>query len=102
MRTDTGALYENFVFNVFDRKRDVIAGNYFYRTQMQTEIDFVIAEEDFKLFEVKSDHFSRPVKAMREFVKKYRHPNRQISQTVINRSYLGQSGEVSFLPIYLL
>jgi len=39
---------------------------------------------------------------MREFAKKYRHPNRKVSQTVINRSYLGQSGEVSFLPIYLL
>ena len=103
LRTDTGALYENFVFNVFNRKREVIAGNYFYRTQMQTEIDFVIVEEaDFRLFEVKSGHFSRPVKAMREFVKKYCHPNRQISQTVINRSYLGQRGEVSFLPIYLL
>ena len=103
LRTDIGSLYENFVFNVFDRERDIVTSNYFYRTQVQTEIDFVIvAEADYKLFEVKSGHFSRPVKAMREFAKKYRRPNREVSQTVVNRSYLGQSGEVSFLPIYLL
>ncbi|NIA19925.1 MAG: DUF4143 domain-containing protein, partial [Xanthomonadaceae bacterium] len=103
LRTDIGSLYENFVFNVFDRKRDIVTGNYFYRTQVQTEIDFVIEDEaEFKLFEVKSGHFCRPVKAMREFAKKYRRLNREVSQTVINRSYLGQSGEVSFLPIYLL
>ncbi len=103
LRTDIGSLYENFVFNVFDRERNLLTANYFYRTQVQTEIDFVVEREtDFKLFEVKAGHFSRPVKAMREFAKKYQSPAKEVSQTVINRSHLGQSGEVFFLPLYLL
>ena len=103
LRTDIGPLYENFVFNVLDRERDLLTANYFYRTQVQTEIDFVVEREaDFKLFEVKAGPFSRPVKAMREFTKKYRSPVKEVSQTVINRSHLAQSGEVSFLPLYLL
>ncbi|MEA3348835.1 MAG: ATP-binding protein [Pseudomonadota bacterium] len=103
LRTDTGSLYENFVFNTLDRERNLLTANYFYRTQVQTEIDFVVEREiDFKLYEVKSGHFSRPVKAMREFAKKYRSPVKKVTQTVINRSYLGNRGEVSFLPLYLL
>ncbi|MCK5540760.1 MAG: ATP-binding protein [Deltaproteobacteria bacterium] len=103
LRTDIESLYENFVFNVFDRERDLSITNYFYRTQVQTEIDFVVEREaNFKVFEVKAGHFSRPVKAMREFAKKYCSPIKEVSQTVINRSHLGQSGEVSFLPLYLL
>ncbi len=102
LRTDVGPLYENFVFNVLDRESDIVSANYFYRTQVQTEIDFVVEREtEFNLFEVKAGPFSRPVKAMREFAKKYRGHGKEVSQTVINRSHLCLSGEVSFLPLYL-
>jgi predicted AAA+ superfamily ATPase len=102
LRTDVGALYENFVFNALERSQDLTTSTYFYRTQAQTEIDFVVVDEaGFALYEVKSGHYSRPVRALQEFARKYRQPGLKIQQTVINRSYLGQKSETSFLPLYL-
>jgi len=102
LRTDVGALYENFVFNALERSQDLTTSTYFYRTQAQTEIDFVVVDEaGFALYEVKSGHYSRPVRALQEFARKYRQPGLKIQQTVINRSYLGQKAETSFLPLYL-
>jgi predicted AAA+ superfamily ATPase len=102
LRTDVGALYENFVFNALERSQDLTTSTYFYRTQAQTEIDFVVVDEaGFALYEVKSGHYSRPVRALQEFARKYRQPGLKIQQTVINRSYLGRKSETSFLPLYL-
>jgi len=103
LRTDLGSLYESFVFNALDRRRDLLTANYFYRTQVQTEIDFVVEQESgFQLFEVKSGRFSRPVKALSEFKKKYASSGTEIRQTVLNRSYLDFGESQDFLPLYLL
>jgi predicted AAA+ superfamily ATPase len=103
LRTDLGPLYENYVFTALDRRKDIVTANYFYRTQVQTEIDFVVEREScFSLFEVKSGTFSRPVKALGEFKKKYASPGTDIKQTVVNRSYFDLGNNQDFIPLYLL
>ncbi len=103
MRPDIGALYENYVFNVLGQKKDILTRNYFYRTQAKTEIDFVVVrEQDVKLIEVKAGSFNRPVKAMKEFDKKYRKDINTIRKIIVNKSYMGETDEFVYLPAYLL
>lgn len=103
IRTDTGALYENYVFNVLEQKKDFETENYFYRTQTKTEIDFVVwKNNEIKLVEVKSGHFNKPVKAMKEFEKKYQTDKLNISKYIINQSETKTNREYVYLPAYLL
>jgi hypothetical protein len=103
MRPDIGALYENYVFNVLDQEKDILTNNYFYRTQAKTEIDFVVCREhDVKLVEVKSGAFNRPIKAMKEFEKKYQKTTGKIKKIVVNKSHLNETHVFVYVPAYLL
>lgn len=103
MRPDIGALYENYVFNVLDQEKDILTTNYFYRTQAKTEIDFVVCREhDVRLVEVKAGTFNRPVKAMKEFEKKYRKTGGQIKKLVVNKSHIDETPDFVYVPAYLL
>jgi len=102
MRPDTGALYENYVFNVLDRGKDILTENYFYRTQAKTEIDFIVCREhNVKLVEVKAGAFNRPVKAMKEFEKKYRKDVNKIKKIVVNKSHVDETNDFVYVPAYL-
>lgn len=103
MRTDSGQLYETYVFNCLDNSRDILANIYFYRTQLQTEIDFIRERSgEYTLMEVKSGDFRKVPRALLEFEKKYSGRLRIKDRVVINRSYLDFSGDVKFLPAFLL
>ena len=103
IRPDIGALYENYVFNVLDQKRGVLTENYFYRTQAKTEIDFIVCREhNIKLVEVKAGMFNRPIKAMKEFEKKYRKNAKKIKKVVVNKSHVDEVNGFVYMPAYLL
>jgi hypothetical protein len=103
LRMDSGILYENHVFNVLSNNPDILINNYFYRTQSKTEIDFISeTEQHIQLIEVKSGDFSKKPKALTEFDKKYKTEFNQIKKVVVNQSYYDFSGDVEFLPAYLL
>ncbi len=102
LRPDIGALYENYVFNVLDREKDILTENYFYRTQAKTEIDFIVCREhNVKLVEVKAGDFNRPVKAMKEFEKKYRKSAEKINKIIVNKSHIEETKEFVYIPAYL-
>lgn len=103
VRTDAGELFETYVFNVLDNGRDVLTNLYFYRTQLQTEIDFITESGgEYSLVEVKSGDFRKVPKALVEFEKKYGGSLKIKERLVINRSHLDFSGEMKFLPVWLL
>ncbi len=103
VRPDTGPLYENYVFTLLDSKKDILTTNYFYRTQAKTEIDFIVCREnDVCLIEVKAGVFNRPIRAMTEFEKKYQDNSFKIKKIVVNKSYIEQTGNLNFIPAYLL
>lgn len=103
MRTDTGPLYENYVFNILDAKKDILTTNFFYRTQAKTEIDFVVCrEQNVKLIEVKAGAFNRPARAMKEFEKKYQDKSINIQKIIVNKSYINEHDDFIFIPAYLL
>lgn len=102
LRPDIGALYENYIFNVLDRKKDILTENYFYRTQAKTEIDFIVCREhNIKLVEVKAGAFNRPIKAMKEFEKKYRKNAEKINKIIINKSHIDETSDFIYIPAYL-
>ena len=102
-RPDIGPLYENYVFNALEQKADILTANYFYRTQAKTEIDFIVTwEQQCQLLEVKAGNFSRPVKAMKEFEKKYRNYFEKLTKTIVNKSHIAETEGFSFIPAYLL
>ncbi|OQX82392.1 MAG: hypothetical protein B6D64_00350 [Bacteroidetes bacterium 4484_276] len=103
LRPDAGILYENYVFNVLAEQHDVLINNYFYRTQSKTEIDFISEKEGgILLTEVKSGKFNKRPKALFEFDKKYHDEFRRIRKVVVNQSYYDFSGDVEYIPAYLL
>lgn len=103
IRPDIGALYENYVFNVLDQDKNILTENYFYRTQAKTEIDFIVCREhNIKLVEVKAGIFNRPVKAMKEFEKKYRTNRDKINKIVVNKSHIDEINDFIYVPAYLL
>ncbi len=103
IRTDTGSLYENYVFNFLDATKDILTTNFFYRTQAKTEIDFIVCrEQNVKLIEVKAGAFNRPVRAMKEFEKKYQNKSTNVQKIVVNKSYINENDEFIFIPAYLL
>ena len=103
LRPDAGILYENYVFNTLTNTHDILVNNYFYRTQSKTEIDFISEKEsDILLLEVKSGKFNKNPKALFEFDKKYRDKFFNIRKIVVNQSYYDFSGDIAFMPAYLL
>ncbi|MBL7104829.1 MAG: ATP-binding protein [Bacteroidales bacterium] len=103
IRTDAGILYENYVFNRLEMEHDILINNYFYRTQSKTEIDFISEKESsLLLVEVKSGRFNKRPKALFEFEKKYKSNFLQIKKMLINQSYYNFSGDISYIPAYLI
>lgn len=103
MRTDSGELYETYLFNHLDNSRDILTNIYFYRTQLQTEIDFISERSgEYTLMEVKAGDFRKIPRALMEFEKKYYGKLRVSGKSVINRSYLDFSRDVKFLPLFLI
>ena len=101
-RTDTGELYENYVFNQLDTQ-NILSSLYMYRTQSKTEIDFVkIKESIASLYEVKSGSNHKIPKAIVEFEKRYSSEFLKIDKFVINRDILDVKQGVLFVPAFLL
>lgn len=102
IRSDTGALYENYVFNVLDQEKDILTENYFYRTHAKTEIDFIVCREmEVDLIEVKAGAFNRPIKAMSEFEKKYRKSTNKMKKIIVNKSHSDETDDYTYVPGYL-
>ncbi len=103
LRSDAGILYENYIFNTINKEHDVLVNTYFYRTQSKTEIDFISEKEaNILLVEVKSGKFNRRPKALFEFDKKYMNNYTEIRKVVVNQSYCDFSGDIVFIPAYLM
>ncbi len=103
LRTDTGILYENYVFNVLTKKHNILESIYFYRTQSKTEIDFITEKEGHLILtEVKSGKYSKKPKALSEFEKKYSTIFSDIQKLVINQSYFNFESDIQYIPAYLI
>ena len=103
LRTDAGILYENLVFNYLEKDHDILVKNHYYRTQAKTEIDFVTEKEgEILLTEVKSGKFISKPKALFEFEKKYGNTFSGIRKRIVNQSHCSFSGEIDYIPAYLL
>jgi len=103
MRTDAGFLYENYVFNYLEKEHDILVNNHYYRTQSKTEIDFITEKEgEVFLTEVKSGKYHSRPKALFEFEKKYKDNFSRISKMIVNQSHYSFSGDIVFIPAYLL
>jgi len=103
LRTDAGILYENYIFNFLEKEHNILVKNYFYRTQSKTEIDFISEKEGaILLTEVKSGNFGKRPKALFEFEKKYSKEYSEIRKIVVNQSHYDFSGDIDFIPAYLL
>ncbi len=101
-RTDSGEMYENYVFNRLN-DYDLLSSLFLYRTQSKTEIDFIKIKENFAtLYEVKSSTYKKIPKAMIEFEKKYKDEFNGIKKVIVNRDYLEISGDILFIPAFLL
>jgi hypothetical protein len=46
--------------------------------------------------------FNRPVKAMKEFEKKYRKTGGQIKKLIVNKSHIDETPDFVYVPAYLL
>jgi predicted AAA+ superfamily ATPase len=101
LRSDTGALFENFVFlELLKKTKNYYTINYF-RTRDGAEVDFVINNMKQKIsIEVKYKSLNKPVfyKALRNF-----NLAENISQSfVINLQLNTQHNNIYYLPAYLL
>ncbi|MCD4793910.1 MAG: ATP-binding protein [Bacteroidales bacterium] len=102
-RTDKGILYENHVFNTLENNKDALMKNYFYRTQLKTEIDIISKTEDkIKLIEVKSSDYKKNVRAFTAFEGKYSKTLNITGKIIINKSYFDINEDISYIPAYLL
>ena len=103
MRTDAGFLYENYVFNYLEKEHDILVHNHYYRTQSKTEIDFITEKEGaVSLTEVKSGKYHSRPKALFELEKKYGGNFSNIGKMIVNQSHYSFSGDIVFIPAYLL
>jgi uncharacterized protein len=103
LRSDTGILYENYVYNTLTQQHDLLESTCFYRTQSKTEIDFITEKEgNLILTEVKSGKFSKKPKALSEFEKKYSKGFSGIQKRVINQSYFNFESDIKYIPAYLI
>lgn len=100
-RVDSGALYENYVYNRLAGKLWAAESLHFYRTQSKTEIDFVkVSEDGLSIFDVKAGSHTQTPKAFGEFATKYADKNIK-NMTVINRDIFDYRNGVWFMPAYL-
>lgn len=102
LRTDKGILYENYVFNSLENNKNILSQNYFYRTQTQTEIDFISrTESQLTLIEVKASDFYNQVKSFSGFEETYSRNFQIIKKIIINKSNLTRVKNTDFIPAYL-
>jgi hypothetical protein len=95
-----GKIIENFVYNTLKSKytKEYI---HFYRTNIGSEIDFVLEDKENKLSicEVKyRNRVNLPV-VMKNFSKKYENVNRKL---IITKDLLKQEDDVYYIPAYVL
>lgn len=103
IRTDSGELYENYVFNRLNDNSDLLSSLFLYRTQSKTEIDFIKVKESFAtLYEVKSATYKKIPKALVEFEKRYKEDFSGIKKIVVNRDFFDIRGDILYIPIFLL
>jgi predicted AAA+ superfamily ATPase len=101
-RTDKGVLYENYVFNALENNKNILTQNYFYRTQMQTEIDFITKNENkLNLIEVKSSDFHNNIRAFHGFEEKNSVEFEISKKIIVNKSHLDLNEKLTFIPAYL-
>lgn len=101
-RVDSGALYENYIYNRLANDLAITESLHFYRTQSKTEIDFVKASEyGLFIYEVKSGSHMQIPKAFGEFSLKYADKGIK-SMTVINKDNFDYLGGTWFIPAYLV
>jgi len=93
-RTDSGALFENFIFNELRSA----AGKkiFFYRTTNKSEVDFVV-EQDNKVYplEVKYMEISKPLKT--RALKEFSEQSKSEKGKLINLNYNYTRGQVEYL-----
>ena len=101
-RVDKGILYENYVYNALENNKNLLTENYYYRTHLQTEIDFISKTEDiFKLIEVKSSHYTKKVRAFTGFETKYLDKLNISEKIIVNNSNLNYENGLKYIPAYL-
>lgn len=104
-RTDSGALFENYVFSQLKRKMLGFTPIKFWRTKSQAEVDFIVEEAGEVLpIEVKYTSGERinPGKSFHSFIKKYRPKN----GIIISLDYWGKAKiddtTINFIPGFYL
>lgn len=105
LRSDSGALFENYVFSQLKRKVDIIGGIKFWRTKSGAEIDFILEKGKNTLpIEVKYSlgQTLNIGKSFYSFLQKYRPP----SALIITRNIWGRktidNTHLYFLPAFYL
>jgi len=104
LRNDKGALMENFVFMVLQRKttsnlREI---NY-WRSKSQAEVDFVIQDEQKPIpIEVKYSKNPTPGKSFYSFLNKYDCKKSFILTNGVSKRIKKKGAEINFIPVYYL
>jgi len=102
-RPDKGILYEQYVFNTLENNKNILTENYFYRTQLKTEIDIISKTEDkITIIEVKSSFFNKNIRAFKAFEDKYKNTLNITEKIIVNKSYFDISKRISYIPAFLL
>ncbi len=100
IRTDNGAIFENFAYLEIQKTLSPRTCNY-YRTKDDAEIDFITSDyKTRKSFEVKFKSLDKPIntRTIQTFNKK-----ENISESyLINRNFNGKHNEIAYLPGYLI
>ena len=100
IRTDSGALFENFVFLEIIKNIETYHSLYFFRTRDGAEVDFILDNMFQKTsIEVKYKPLKKPVfyKALNNF-----NTGENISQSfVVNLQLNEQQNNIHFIPAYL-
>ncbi len=104
LRNDKGALMENFVFMVLQRKttsnlREI---NY-WRSKSRAEVDFVIQDEQKPIpIEVKYSKNPTPGKSFYSFLNKYDCKKSFILTNGVSKRIKKKGAEINFIPVYYL
>ena len=101
LRSDNGALFENFIFLELIKKAPGYSIINFFRTRDGAEVDFVLNDMLAKsTFEVKYKYFNRPVffKALSNFNKEEKVKNSYVINNNLNIEYEG----LKFIQAYLV
>ena len=105
LRSDVGALTENFIYNELQKKLKVSEVIYFWRTiGMQMEVDFVLKKgQELIPVEVKYQNFNQPniPSGLKNFILEYK-PKKAIVVTKNFQAKINyENCEIVFMPIYV-